>query len=151
MFTNCLKLTKQRAAALILAIGVILAAAVILCSQPRSLFSVSDMLDASQTDGRIKYLASYGWSADPMSEDACTVVLPKEFDGALFDYVQMQKAQGYDFPSYAGLGCKQYTYVVTNYAGTTDTVYATLYVRGTRVIGGDIHTADITGFMHGIR
>lgn len=151
MFTKCLKLTKKSAVALILAVGVILAGAVILCSTPRNLFTTSDMLDVSQAAGREKYLASYGWIIDPLTEDVCTVVLPKEFEGSLADYARMQTDQGYDFASYAGLGCKQYTYVVTNYEGTTDTVYATLYVKGTRVIGGDIHTADITGFMHGIR
>ena len=151
MFTNCLKLTKQRAAALILAVGVILAAAVILCSQPRSLFSTSDMLDVSQTDGRIKYLASYGWELDPDSEEEHCVLLPKTFEGAVSEYADMQTRQGYDFASYAGLECRQFTYTVTNYNGCDSTVYATLYVKGTRVIGGDIHSAEIGGFMHGIR
>lgn len=151
MFTKCLKLTKKSALAIIIVFGVILAAAVILCSNPRSLFSTSDMLDVSVTDGRVEYLKSYGWEIAPSSESCCTVILPKELDGALADYAAMQKKQGYDFASYAGLGCKQYTYTVTNYDSFSGTVYATLYVKGTRVIGGDIHSADISGFMHGIR
>ena len=151
MFTKSLKLTKKRAVALLLILGVILSAAVILCSSPRSLFSTGDMLDVSQTKGREKYLASYGWMIDPNSEEERNVLLPKNFEGAVREYADMQTSQGYDFASYAGHQCRQFTYTVTNYEGCSSTVYATLYVKGTRVIGGDIHSAEIDGFMHGIR
>ena len=151
MFTKSLKLTKKRAVALLLFIGVILSAAVVLCSSPRSLLSTGDMLDVSQTKGREKYLASYGWEIDPDSEEERNVLLPKSFEGAVGEYADMQTRQGYDFASYAGLECRQYTYTVTHYEGCGGTVYATLYIKGTRVIGGDIHSADIGGFMHGIR
>ena len=151
MFTKSLKLTKKRAVALLLFLGVILSAAVVLCSSPRSLLSTGDMLDVSQTKGREKYLASYGWEIDPDSEEERNVLLPKSFEGAVGEYADMQTRQGYDFASYAGLECRQYTYTVTNYEGCGGTVYATLYIKGTRVICGDIHSADIGGFMHGIR
>ena len=151
MFTKSLKLTKKRAVALLLFLGVILSAAEVLCSSPRSLLSTGDMLDVSQTKGREKYLASYGWEIDPDSEEERNVLLPKSFEGAVGEYADMQTRQGYDFASYAGLECRQYTYTVTNYEGCGGTVYATLYIKGTRVIGGDIHSADIGGFMHGIR
>ena len=151
MFTKSLKLTKKRAVALLLFLGVILSAAVVLCSSPRSLLSTGDMLDVSQTKGREKYLASYGWEIDPDSEEERNVLLPKSFEGAVGEYADMQTRQGYDFASYAGLECRQYTYTVTNYEGCGGTVYATLYIKGTRVIGGDIHSAAIDGFMHGIR
>ena len=151
MFTKSLKLTKRRAVALLLMLGVILSAAVVLCSSPRSLLSTGDMLDVSQLKGREKYLASYGWELDPDSEEEHCVLLPKTFEGAVSEYADMQTRQGYDFASYAGLECRQFTYTVTNYNGCDSTVYATLYVKGTRVIGGDIHSVEIGGFMHGIR
>ena len=62
----------------------------------------------------------------------------------------MQSEQGFEFTSYGGCKCMQYSYIVTNY-GDGSTVYATLFVKGGRVIGGDIHSADIGGFMHGIK
>lgn len=151
MFTKCLKLTKKRAVIFLIMLGIVLAAAVILCSSPRSLFSTGDMLNVSSPEGRVKYLACYGWDTDPDSEQSRTVLIPKELEGALAEYGAMQSAQGYDFVSYAGLECTQYTYTVTNYAGAGRAVYATLYVKGARVIGGDIHSAAIDGFMHGIR
>ena len=151
MFTKSLKLTKRRAVALLLMLGVILSAAVVLCSSPRSLLSTGDMLDVSQLKGREKYLASYGWELDPDSEEEHCVLLPKTFEGAVREYADMQTDQGYDFAFYSGLECRQFTYEVTNYDGCDGTVYAVLYVKGTRVIGGDIHSAEINGFMHGIR
>ncbi len=152
MFTKSLKLTKKRAVALLLALGVVLAAAVILRSSPRGLFSVGDMLDVSQPEGREKYLASYGWEIEPESEQERTVLLPRSFgDGAISEYARMQTNQGYDFASCAGLECRQFTYELKDGGGEGGTVYAVLYVRGTRVIGGDIHSAEINGFMHGIR
>lgn len=151
MFTKCLKLTKKRAVILILILGIVLAAAVILSSSPRSIFSKGEMLNASSLEGRVKYLSGYGWEIDQSSEERRTVLLPKELEGALADYGVMQTEQGYDFVSYAGLECTQYTYIVTNYEGSSETVYATLYVKSARVIGGDIHSTAIDGFMHGIR
>ena len=151
MFTKSLKLTKKSAVALLLALGVMLAAAVMLCSSPRDLFSTGDMLDVSQLRGREKYLASYGWEIAPESEQERTVLLPRSFEGAPGEYARMQTSQGYDFASYAGLECRQFTYELKAYGGGSGTVYAVLYVKGTRVIGGDIHSAEIDGFMHGIR
>ena len=84
MLTKCLKLTKTRAVALLLMLGVMLAA-VVLCSSPRSIFSTGDMLDVSQLNGREKYLASYGWVIDPASETERTVLLPKKFEGTVRD------------------------------------------------------------------
>ena len=151
MFTKCLKLTKKRAVIFLIILGIVLAAAVILCSSPRSIFSSGEMLNVSSQEGREKYLSGYGWEIDLGSEERRTVLLPKELEGALAEYGAMQTEQGYDFVSYAGLECTQYTYVVTNYEGSSSTVYATLYVKSARVIGGDIHSAAIDGFMHGIR
>ncbi len=151
MFTKCLKLTKKRAVILLIILGIVLAAAVILCSSPRSFFSSGEMLNVSSQEGRQKYLSGYGWEIDLASEECRTVLLPKEFEGALADYGLMQTEQGYDFASFGGLECRQYTYVVTNYPNSDGTVYATLYVKGGHVIGGDIHSANIDGFMHTLK
>ena len=43
----------------------------------------------------------------------------------------------------------RYTYEVTNYEGAEGTVYANILVYRNRVIGGDICSADVTGFIHG--
>ena len=43
----------------------------------------------------------------------------------------------------------RYTFAVTNYQGYEGTVYANVLFYRNRVIGGDICSADISGFVHG--
>ena len=78
-------------------------------------------------------------------------MLPRTFDGVFGDYNALQKQQGFDLSIYAGETCSVYTYRVMNYAGTSDTVLAQLFVYRTRVIGCDIHATAMDGFMHGLR
>lgn len=151
MFTKCSMLGRRGAAVIIIMLGVILAAAVILCSRPRDLFPASDIIDVSTAAGREKYLASYGWDIDLQSEESRTVLLPKSFGAALKSYADMQTAQGYDFAHYAGCECRQYVYRLSRYKGYDGTVYAVLYIKGSRVIGGDIHSSAIDGFMKPLR
>ena len=72
-------------------------------------------------------------------------MLPRTFDGVFGDYNALQKQQGFDLSIYAGETCSVYTYRVMNYAGTSDTVLAQLFVYRNRVIGGDICSADTSG------
>ena len=43
----------------------------------------------------------------------------------------------------------KYSYRITNYEGCDGEVYATLLVYKNRVIGGDVASAALDGFMHG--
>jgi hypothetical protein len=139
-----MKFTKKTAVLLILVSAVILAAIVIACSEPAD-------GDISTTEGRVAYLAALGWEVDPASEEHQVIVLPREFGGVMEQYNDMQLSQGYDLTEYAGLECMLYTYKVINYPNGDPNVTAQLFVFGTRVIGGDIHSAALDGFMHGIK
>ena len=151
MFTKCLKLTKKRAVIIILIAAALMLAAVMLRSSPGCSFGVSELINVTSAEGRIKYLSKLGWEADVSTEECKYVLIPKEFEGVMHSYSKLQTEQGYDFASFGGLECKQYTYVVTNYPASDETVYATLYIKGGRVIGGDIHSASIDGFMHTLK
>lgn len=144
------KLTKTKAVVILILLAVVLIAAVIICSPASGFLGIGETIDVSTSEGRIEYLSSLGWCVDKSSETEAEVTLPKTFDGAVADYAAMQSEQGFEFTSYGGCKCMQYSYIVTNY-GDGSTVYATLFVKGGRVIGGDIHSADIGGFMHGIK
>jgi len=102
-------------------------------------------------DGRESFLFSLGWKIDRDSEQYRTVCLPTEFDGVMADYNVLQKSQGFDLEKYSGKVCSQYTYKITNYENSKADVYATIYIYGRDVIGGDVHTASSDGFMHGIK
>ena len=151
MFTKCLKLTKKRAVIIILIIAAIMIAATLLLSEPGCSMNPRELINVSSIQGREKYLNSLGWEIDCSSEEISTILIPKDFNDVMYEYAKMQTEQGYDFAAYAGLECKQFTYIVTNYSDYKETVYAVLYVKSGAVIGGDIHSAGIDGFMHGIR
>ena len=151
MFTKCLKLTKKRAVLIIISFAAIMTAATLLLSEPGCSMHPRELINVSTVQGREKYLNSLGWEIDPCSEEVKTVLIPKKFGDVIYEYAKMQTEQGYDFAAYAGLECRQFTYTVTNYADYEETVYAVLYVKNGSVIGGDIHSSGINGFMHGIR
>ena len=151
MFTKYLRLTKKNAVIIIIIIAALMMAAVILRSSPGCSFGVSELINVTNTEGRIKYLKQLGWDASASTEESKTVLIPKEFDSILLSYSKLQTDQGYDFASFGGLECTQYTYEITNYPHVDGAVYATLYVKGGRVIGGDIHSASIDGFMHTLK
>lgn len=106
----------------------------------------------STLEGRQMFLAELGWEIDPASEEAKTIVIPDALDPVLTEYNTLQIAQGYDLTKHLGDECCQYTYLLTNYDGAGDEqVYICIYVKGQKVIAGDIHTNSMNGFMHGIK
>ena len=136
--------TKRKSLALVFAIALALTAAILLrgCANGE---------DLSSTEGRQSYLQSLGWEIDPESEDARTVQLPKELTGRLRDYNEVQLQQGFDLRGYLGEQCEQYSYRVTNYPDTDQTVLATLYVQNGVLVAGDIHSTALNGFLQPLK
>ena len=106
---------------------------------------------ANSTEARIGFLKFLGWEADPKTEECGTVVIPDCENHAMAEYNALMQKGGYDLSPYIGKCVEQYRYELTNYPNARSTVYAVLYVSKGRVIGGDIHTASIDGFMHELR
>lgn len=142
--------SKLNAVIFLIVNAAILITAVLICANPGG-FGIRETISAGNSDGREKYLNSFGWEIDRESEEYSEILLPSRMDGVMEEYANMQNEQGFDFSSCCGIQCGKYTYVVTNYPNYDGIVYATLYVRGNRVIGGDIHAAELNGFMHGIK
>ncbi len=138
-------LTKKKALALVLAAAAILILLILLRGCTR------EHADLSSAEGRRAFLSSLGWEIDPDSEDYKRVLIPGALDGALADYNAMQIEQGYDLNRHLGERCDQYTYEITNYPNSDQTVLVTLYVQGKHLIAGDIHSTALNGFMHGLK
>ena len=102
-------------------------------------------------EGRQAFLQDLGWEIDPESEDLRTVQLPQTLEGMLLKYNELQLTQGYDLSKHLGETCRQYSYRVLNYPDPEQTVLATLYVQGDRVIAGDIHSTALNGFLQGLK
>jgi len=100
-------------------------------------------------EDRIAFLAQYGWTAAETPAEEVTLTIPSEFDKIMKTYNELQKAQGLDLSKYKGKSVTRYTYEITNYPGHTEKVLANIIVYKNRVIGGDICSTDVNGFIHG--
>ena len=99
---------------------------------------------------RVAYLADCGWSVETPALKEETVLIPKQFNAVFETYNELQKQQGFDLTRYAGKEVKLYTYKVVD-SNLGENVIATLYVSGGNVVGGDVHSTALDGFMCGLK
>ena len=140
-------LTKKKALAIVLLIGLVLLVLIGL----RWYTARSPRCDLSTLEGRQAFLLELGWEIDPDSEEFRTVVVPEKLEGIMSQYNRMQLAQGYDLNAHLGESCQQYSYRLLNYPDSDNPVFVTLYIQGDQLIAGDIHSNALNGFMHGLK
>ncbi len=99
-------------------------------------------------DDRRAFLAQFGYEVSSEPLETAEVTLPSDFDRVFSGYNELQKSQGLDLSKYRGKTVMRYTYEVNNY-GSEGKVWATVIVYRNRVIGGDVCSADPSGFIHG--
>ncbi len=103
------------------------------------------------TAGILKFISGYGWEVLSEPDDVREVVIPVEFDDVYKKYNDIQSAQGYDLEKYAGERVKKWCFTVTNYPGheEQDYIKINILVFEGQVIGGDVCSIKLDGFMHG--
>lgn len=111
--------------------------------------SQKDFRGISSNEDRIAFLAKYGWEVEKEPKEIREVTVPREFDSVYEQYNQMQLSEGLDLKKVAGKQVKRYTYVVTN-AEYEGTVLANLLIYKDKVVGGDVCSARLDGFVHGL-
>ncbi len=115
-------------------------------SQAVSDISYTKMYENSD---RLAFISQFGWevSAEPL--ETVEVTVPETFDTVYAGYNEMQKEQGLNLAKYKGKTVTRYTYKVTNYPDYDETVYLSLLVYKNKIVGGDVCSADVNGFVHG--
>lgn len=98
---------------------------------------------------RVEFISGFGWQVAQTPIEEVTVSIPSEFDTVYLGYNDIQKAQGLNLAKYKGKEVVRYTYEVTNYEGYDGTVYVNLLVYRNKIVGGDVCSADSSGFIHG--
>ncbi len=106
-------------------------------------------IEAETAEQRIAFAAQFGWETDSEPVEVREVVIPSQFGDVYEKYNRIQLEQGFDLSEYKGERAKRWTYRVTNYPGTTDVVYINILVKDGEVIGGDVCSTALGGFMHG--
>lgn len=96
-----------------------------------------------------QFLAQFGWETKAQPLEVKDVTIPAEFDRVFTNYNELQKQQGLDLSRYRRKKATRYTMEITNYGDYKGTVWANVIVYHGKVIGGDVCSADMTGFIHG--
>ncbi len=98
-------------------------------------------------EDRIAFISQFGWSVNETPTDEQELTIPAEFDNVFAAYNELQKQQGLDLGKYKRKSMTRYTYEITNYPDYDGTVYINLIIYRNKVVGGDICTADVNGFV----
>ena len=98
---------------------------------------------------RVEFISKFGWAVAQTPIEEVEVSIPAEFDTVYLGYNDIQKAQGLNLAKYKGKEVVRYTYEITNYEGYEGTVYVNLLVYRNKIVGGDVCSADASGFIHG--
>ena len=101
-------------------------------------------------EDRIAYLSEYGWEVSPEPLFTEELLIPEEMGEDYQEYLQLQQAQGFDLTQYAGKRVKRYTYEIYNYPSGEAGVQANLLVYRKTVIGGEVLSPRLDGFLHGL-
>lgn len=115
----------------------------------REYLAVSVALNEDSDMGRAEFLAEYGWEISTVPIEVVQVTIPTEFNAVYTQYNDLQRAQGFDLEGYRGKRVTRYTYSILNYPQEVNGVRANLLIYKGKVIGGDICTVALDGFMHG--
>ena len=99
---------------------------------------------------RIDYLSAYGWQVSDEPVATQELLIPEEMDDSYTEYLTLQNEQGFDLQKYAGKRVKRYTYEVLNYPTGESGVQANLLIRKNTVVGGEVLSPQLDGFLHGL-
>lgn len=148
MFFNIVKINRRlcRIAAILL----LLAAVIVYDAVAASTDAKKDAIQNATKD-RTSYIGNYGWEVSAESEQKKSITVPSEFDNVYTEYNALQKKQGFDLEPFKGKTVEQYTYEVKNYPNEPENVFLHILVYKGKVIGGDVCSLKLDGFMVGIK
>lgn len=101
-------------------------------------------------EDRIAFLCEYGWQVKETPIATQELIVPEEFDDSYAEYLALQAGQGFDLEKYAGKRLKRYTYEITNYPSGETGVQVNLLIYRNTVVGGEVLSAKMDGFLHGL-
>ena len=119
-------------------------AVIVVTSLCFTLFSKDD-------DYIVDFLGGYGYEVSPRPIETAQVTIPKPLNEVYEQYNKIQQKSGFDLRKYEGRKGVRYTYEIKNYPGNEEGVRANIIVIDGEIVGGDICTLKIDGFMHELR
>lgn len=109
-------------------------------------------LKGSTHQERAAFFGNFGWMISDEPTEIKETVIPEEFDATYERYNTLQKEQNLDLEKYKGKRVKSWSYDILNYPGYEDSegiIKGNLLTYEGKIIGGDICSVELGGFMHG--
>ena len=110
------------------------------------------VLRAGNAAERLAFISQFGWDVAEDPVQVTEILIPAEFDEVYQKYNEIQKKQDLDLTLYAGKRVKKWPYAVRNYPGyegRADVIELNMLILDGVVIGGDVCSTELGGFMHG--
>ena len=107
---------------------------------------------AETQEEQISFISQLGLSVEENPSEIKEILIPYDFDQTYTNYNEIQKQAGLNLEFYKGCTAKKWTYTVTNYPGYEgkNCIKVNLIVYRNRIIGGDICSVELDGFMKGL-
>ena len=102
-------------------------------------------------EDRVNFLTALGWKVKEQPLEEVAVTIPDEFDAVFLEYNNLQKEVGLDLSRYKRKDVMRYTYQVENYPDYQGVVYVNILVYKNKIIGGDVCSADVNGFVTSLK
>ncbi len=106
---------------------------------------------APTNEERVKFLSAFGWETSGEPTEITEVIIPSEFSETYEKYNEIQLSQGLDLRKYKNKRIKRYSYEVKNYPGEIANIRANLLIYDGMIVGGDVCSIELGGFMHGFQ
>ena len=154
MVTMAVRIRRRSLLTVLGAVVLVMAGAVLLGGHPAAasvfLRRTAEVKCAAPEDGAA-WLREQGWEVETVPTGQMEVLVPAVFDQIYESYNDIQKAQGFDISRYKGERVMKYTYLVKNYPQEQDGVAANLLVYQGRIIGADLCSLELGGFLKGAK
>lgn len=135
-------------------LSIIIIAAFIIVIVSVFVSAAAKSIPASTDADRIGFIKTLGLTCRTEPLSVRNVVIPAEFGEVYAAYNELQTAAGFDLSPYKGEDAIVYTYSVTDYpspdGGFYSDIRANIIVIGEKIVGGDISSAALDGFMTGL-
>ncbi len=101
---------------------------------------------------QLEFINSLGYTVKTEPDAVNEITIPSEFDSVYTQYNEIQQEAGLDLTPYKGCTAKKWTYTITNYPEykNQDCIKINLIIYAGRIIGGDICSVELDGFMTGL-
>lgn len=151
MFVISLKLSRTKLIGLFcvcFALAVLILAGVTHKNSTQPVISTSIL--GSTNVNRLTFITSKGWEVADNNPVTVAIIIPSEFDNIYQTYNVIQKKQNFDLTKYKGKKVTRYTYIIKNYPTAQESpVNINLLIYDDVIIGGDVCSTALGGFIHG--